>query len=510
MFDPLPLSESTLETLLSEGGEYDQLDYKGRCNLNNRGELVELVKDLGAMQIYGGYIVVGADDAGLPTGDLTESEAKLFDEATLRSKIERYLTDFDIRAQRFVLNGNHTVLICVRPHPDGWAVFQDDGTYVDDRDKPQTAFRHGETFARHGSRSERWTQADARKVREELRRQEREAAKAELRDEFSALASRGTAAQAAAAAPATTLTLDLDPEALNGAVIEQMRREDTIPVTLLLRSASARVIDLAREGSPQLDVALDRLIGLGGTFSTAELPEWQRKVIDVLDAVYNATFDQGGLERRDLGVPPDDLRFRIVTRVFALGALLTRNGQWNEVRYLSSVRPRDYQADYWQNWLFHGDVMAARAGFHHEGDGSDRRNYKSTLVFAQEHIIRLPELRPDVPADEEAVITSLCQFSMLACFVALSAPEGKEVGSCLAHFGRWFAERTDAIVVNLIDGGPMRQAIFPGGDEELADAVRAVGQNARAMSHAIHGWHGYEDERILRFLAAHGGQSPSR
>jgi hypothetical protein len=59
--------------------------------------LVELTKDLGALQIYGRDIVVGVDEEGSPTGELTDDEARLFDEAILRSKIERYLSGFDIR-----------------------------------------------------------------------------------------------------------------------------------------------------------------------------------------------------------------------------------------------------------------------------------------------------------------------------------------------------------------------------------------------------------------------------
>jgi hypothetical protein len=509
MFDPLPLTQTTLETLLAEGGEYRQLDYKRRCDLSDKRELVEITKDLGAMQVYGGYIVIGADDQGKLTGDVTEAEAKLFDEARLRSKIARYVTGFDIRTAAFEIDGKHAVLICVRPHPDGWATFTEDGIYQDNKGVDKFVFRKGDVFVRNGSASERWSQADAKQIREEIRRQERETAKEQLRDEFAALRASGDAARAAATAPIGTLSLDLDPGTLNAAIVELIRAGDLIPLTLFFKQVPASVGELIKNGDSDVDSALDRLIGIAATLSTIERIDELRRVIDALGAIYNATFDQNGLDRGDLGIAPDDVRFRIVTRVFALGALLVRNEQWGAVRDAAIVRPRHYQADYWQNWLLHGDVMAARAGFHnHEEPKPGYEPYKSTIVFAQEHIVRLPELRPDLGPDDEDVVTSLCRFSMLACFAALSDPEGRRTGACLAHFSRWYATRTDPVVVELIAGGPMRDAIFPGSDGELADAVRTVALRAREMTHPLHGWHGFEDQRIHAFLEEHPEPQP--
>lgn len=504
MFAPLPMTESTLESLLNEGSEHANLDYKTTCDLDERRKVVEIVKDLGAMQIHGGYVIVGADDDGKPSGELTADQAKLFDEARLRPKIERYLAGFDIRTKEFEIDGKHLVLIRVHPHPDGWAVFQADGGYTDAKGKSKFAFRHGDVFTRHGSSSERWDQSDAQRIREEIRRQEREDAKKELRDDYTDLLNQGNAARAAAQAPIGTLTLDLDPETLNAAVIEAIRSGDTIPVTLLLKSAPARVIEFAKAGGPAVDNALDRLIGIAATLMTINQTPELHQVIRAVEVIYNATFDASGLDRRDLRIAPDDLRFRIVTRVYALGALSVREERWADVRRLVAVRPKSHDGDYWQNWLFHADIAAARAGYHdHAEVDQGKQPYKSTLLFAQEHIVRLPELRPDVAIDDEQIVTSLCQFSMLACFVAISEPKGKKTGAFLAHFGRWFATRTDPIVVELIQGGPMRDAIFAGDNDELAAAIRGIASNAQAMAQSIHDWHGFEDPRIHEFLIQH-------
>ena len=41
-----PLNEATLETLISEGGEYAELYYERRSNLDDGHELVALKKDV--------------------------------------------------------------------------------------------------------------------------------------------------------------------------------------------------------------------------------------------------------------------------------------------------------------------------------------------------------------------------------------------------------------------------------------------------------------------------------
>ncbi len=49
----------------------------------------------------------------------------------------------------------------------------------------------------------------------------------------------------------------------------------------------------------------------------------------------------------------------------------------------------------------------------------------------------------------------------------------------------------------------MREAVFSMSDQELADALRALAEQARMISFPFGGWTGYEDPRILTFLEAH-------
>jgi hypothetical protein len=99
------LTEEKLRSLLAEGHEQSTLDYKRMLNLAENRDVIEIAKDIAAMQSepLGGYIVVGADDQGAVVSDLTPELAKLFDEATLRAKMMKYLagaTERPLRSMR--------------------------------------------------------------------------------------------------------------------------------------------------------------------------------------------------------------------------------------------------------------------------------------------------------------------------------------------------------------------------------------------------------------------------
>lgn len=108
------VNRTKLDELLAEQHESESLDYKRRLDLNETRDRVELAKDVGAMQSVGGYIVVGADDRGVPVADLAPAEQGLFDDATIRDKLRKYLSQpIDIRCGRHEIDGKHLALIYV-------------------------------------------------------------------------------------------------------------------------------------------------------------------------------------------------------------------------------------------------------------------------------------------------------------------------------------------------------------------------------------------------------------
>lgn len=496
-FEPRPLTVETLVDLLNEGTERPGLDYKATCDLNVTRDKVAIIKDIAAMQLRGGYIVVGADSNGRPTEELTAAAARLFDQAGVQDKARRYLAEgFRVRSTYLELNGSPFAVMCVEPHPQFLAPMTADGNWTDqETGETGTEFRTGDILARDGSQSRRCTAEHIRQVIEDIRREQHEIARAEFRADLAALRAEITETNAIATGQATALDWSLTVDALRGAVIEQIRVGDMIPVTLLLRGArrqAERVMQEARDDD--LDLLLDHLVCLIATFLTIDRPELAGTVIGVLGTIYDASFDDRGFPLARLGqISSADLMLRIITRIWAVGGLAVRQRHWMSIRELALYRPAAYGADHYENWLHHGAVMAARA------DLIGARNNLSVLVVAQDHVRRLDPLRPDLEPEDEAIMTSLCQFDLYACLATIGADQGR----FFAQFARWYAHRSDPAAVAVIEKDDVRAQIFPHDSRALADGLRTVAENAHQMAGMISGWDGYEDPRILAFLERH-------
>lgn len=500
-FVPLPITLETLENLLAEGTEREGLDYKGACDLSERRDIVEITKDIGAMLLEGGYIVVGAESDGSTSGALTKTQAQFFDEARLRPKVERYLAPgFELRCGPLQRGDEWFALICIVSHPEGLAPFQADGDYEDVPGKPKRAFRSGEVFSRHGTSSERWDQRDVSRLIARLREQEREAARAEYQDLLIEAQQQASSERTVARGAVATVTWEIDIETLAGAIVEQLRAGDDIPVTLLLRGAARTTSErLSSDDPAEVLALLDRLVTLAAVFLEVRRLDLFDQAVAALGSIYDGGADQYGIERRDLAVSGSWLWLEVTTRVYALGALATRTEQWAAVRRLAVQPPKVTDADYWHTWIFHGAVMAARAGLLEDPES---RVGKSLLVVAQEHVVRLSWLRLELAPDGPEILNSLCQFDLLACAVELATPGGKQTGSFLPHLYRWHSHRSDPAAVALIDDPGARDALFPLTDPELAQALRAIGREAVRGAFHFNGWDGYSDPRIIAFLDA--------
>ena len=102
-----------LRYLLGLEHETQALDYKQSCDLNERRAVVELAKDVAAMQIDGGWIVIGANNSGVPVPPgVPDKDRKLFDEATLRPKLAAYLPlPFELHTAVHTIEGCTLALI---------------------------------------------------------------------------------------------------------------------------------------------------------------------------------------------------------------------------------------------------------------------------------------------------------------------------------------------------------------------------------------------------------------
>jgi len=159
------VSEQTLIELLKEGSEATWLDYKDTLDLTQKRDLVELAKDIGAMQVDGGYIVVGADNAGQPSKRFTLNHTRRFDEASLRQQLEKWIPgNFDLRTAIHEVEGQVYALIFTGPRRERHCVFKETGRYEGRDGKPVEVFQKGQTYTRRGTASVLANQSDWERI----------------------------------------------------------------------------------------------------------------------------------------------------------------------------------------------------------------------------------------------------------------------------------------------------------------------------------------------------------
>jgi hypothetical protein len=507
------VSDEKLAELLALQTEYPELDYKRTLDLSTTEDAVELAKDVGAMQVRGGYIVIGVDGHGAPVDNLDNADMRPFDEASLTPKMLRWLPrPLELRTSVSERDGHRVVLVYVGRHLGGCAFFTADGQY-EKRGRLVVAFRQGDVFWREGTRSVRMTQdglehviarrvADARAAwfteQHELRRQER----VDLETAYEG--------RRLIEGPLGTVNLDMDGRELSAAALEFLRRGDTIGLTHLMSDARARArafID-RDEIETELGDILDKLGCLAATFLQYERPEWFDRVIGLLVEIYSMPLSEGDALRfgYSTGIDPTARAPRvwleIVERIFGLGALAVRLRHWSTIRLLARQYP-ERLTDYDRGWLRHAITMISRA--EHLQEERDGRTVEiSLLSLARNVVARLECLRPDgISAEDELVLTSLAQFDLLWNVVAIADAHEASGRTFYPSFARVRQDRIQPAADRLLADLSMRSALNVESDEALASALADVGDVARSEGWRYDGFRGWDHTPVQTFIAEH-------
>ena len=508
------VTKDKLVQLLDEGAESEALDYKEACDLSLTQDQVELAKDVGAMQVDGGFIVVGADTSGTPTGRFTAAQTTLLDEAKLRAKLRKWIPEpLDLATAVHEHNGNQLAVVYVGPNAKGCCIFAADGQYGVGKQQV-TAFRKGETFVRHGSASERAQQHDLDRIWARAEKAWREKDRVRLADDLKRALAAAQTAQAADG-PAAALTWRVDGKTFEQLVLEQLRHTDEIPLRLLTsrmwQDAAALMGDGERD---ELGVLLDRRACRAAIGLEMDTPAVFDRGAWTLAKVYEQAFDANGtplMQPPTPRIPAPELWLAVIERVIAVGALAVRRRDWTAVRDLTLQAPRGEDhpngriEGHYGNWVRHAFTWAARTNLLVE----DRDGHKvavSLLGRALDHAIRLECLRPDLLADDDRLLSSICQFDLLAC-VAGIGQAGVLSSSFYPNFSRYFARRSEPAVRALLDDPAARAALFPQSDQDLAEVLRELDELARKEAWAFSGWDGFEDPHIVQFLQKHPSSS---
>jgi hypothetical protein len=497
------VNNEKLRELLALQTEYSTLDFKDSCDLSEKRDQVELAKDVGAMSVLGGFLVIGVDGQGGPTGGLTAEQARLFDEARLRPKLLKWLPDsLEICSQVHEVDGHLVALVHVAPNPAGCAYFRDDGQYDQ---PPKIVFRRGDAYFRDGTQSKRLDQQGHERVIAQRVARERARWEAEQATAYQRLADQlraGFAGRQVAQGPAAEFSLTLEPSVLTEAAVELLRADDDIPLRRLLREAVPQARELFGAGDQDgLDRILDRLACLAATFLDLDRRQWFSRVVDAMVAIYGLGFE-GNLPITNQ--PPRAsaaLWVAIIERVMALGSLAVRRQDWEAVRDIASRRHPDMHSMY-TNWVKHTMTMAARAGLLTQRSGADAPDV-SLLALARDTTRRLACLRPDLEAGDEQILTSVAQFDFLTCLAAVSGRGNEVFGGVFYPSFAWVrSARTQPIAERLLREPALRTMIYSGDDASLAAALRNIDQVAQREGFRFDGWEGYT-EPVRRFIDEH-------
>jgi hypothetical protein len=472
--------------------------------LDEKRDVLELAKDVAAMQIDGGFIVVGADNQGVLTGELREDDVLLLDESKIRPKLARYLPEpFEIRCAHYVIEGKHAAIIYVAPNPEGFCIFKATGNHAE-----RPVFRAGEVYARHGTSSEPWRQADIKKIFEKRIAAEKE----NWRREFALYleeAQRGSQMQMLSRAPAAALTWQLDEENFIGVVTEQLRVGDVIPLTLLINRlpTEAKTL-LTSDRADDFLTLLDRLTCLAALFLNLDKSKEFDRAVEALNKIYDIGLSQSGDGKSDLALKSSRLWLEIIRRVYALGALAVRRENWNAVRILIVQRPIGLvRGEFYNNWLRHALTMAARAGdFYQHQDG--RQVEVPLLSLGQQTALNHRCLSEDV--DAETLLDSIVQFDVFFNVVAISSQTQTSGSDYYPNFSRFFSQRSDPGFRRIVEDSAMRKALSIPDGSQLAHLLRRLFETADHESSRYSGWSGVFDRVVRTFLDAYPKDSSQK
>jgi hypothetical protein len=505
------VSEEKLNEVLGLETEYADLDFKQLLDLTTAEGAVELAKDVGAMQVEGGYIVVGVDDQGKPVDGLADINLQTFDEANLTQKLGRYLPEpLLLHTQRFERDGNAVVLIYVGRHPAGCAIFKADGKYEKDG-STVVRFRAGEVFWRDGTRSVRISQRGFETIVEgriaDAKESWREEQQAIRRDDFRELRLAFESRQLTDA-PLGAVNFDLDISTLTTSALELLRKPDPIALQHLLNDSlrRARLIAAQEDFESELGELVDKLVCLAVTLLEHEQRDWFDRVIGTLAQIYGFGFGENAtlLDYATQLSPQEKgprLWLLVISPIYALGGLAARRQDWSAIKTLTLQHPPGMD-DYYPNWLRHALTMAARAR-HLEEQQGEQRVQISLLSLARVQVERLECLRSDgLASDSDEILTSLTQFDILSNLTAIAAANSVDSSVFFPNWARFYSHRVVPIVERLLSDPEMRNILFPLDDDDLAIALNAMSRTAREEGGRYNGFWGWGRTGVGEWLAA--------
>lgn len=489
--------EEKLQELLRLG-EQTQLEFKVELDLRDRKHELDFVKDAVAManRPPGGYMLIGITDEGtLPKTPWRIKNPKMFDGATLRDKIGKYIeADIEVVSQLHRVNGSDVVVIAIFSTRSGlpvpmMRVGQYNAPNGKGRMKTRTVFRPGEIFIRDGAGNVPVRYRDWPSVLAQHDHQLKEAATSDVNSLMSKLAD--------AIGGGGKVNVPLEPfladETVSSAIRANIRQGNRAELKIFLQTTREEIVLAQDKVKP-----LVRLVGVG---CEAMLADDHDLAVKTITTMYDAF--------TSIAKSPSAVAATIVA-AYLFGAAAVRLGCWDLIPELV-LRPfqRTPAQPRYSSWIRYGQIEAsAHVQYpftaHPVDTASDDADDNGAMIseglsWARNH----PLVRPDVLHDfglqqqksrkTDALLNSLCQFDFLYAWL-VNASDSRQGGggayAASAAFKHW---RTLPIIERTITNGEMRAKLFPSAREkEIAQALRSTYAHAEQVSNREKYFSGWE------------------
>jgi hypothetical protein len=489
---PLTVDLDRLRALLARGAESDDLDFKSTWDPAQKGEVIELAKDVAALESLasGGYIVIGANDNGQPSGKFEPTSLQDFDEQRIRSKIAAHLGEpIDLSASTHTLDGAHFVVIGVGPNRDGMRIMPKDGKYGD-----TTVWRASDVFVRRGTSSMRWNQHEARGIIERVVASRKEEWR---RDVFETVR---TVTPAFEPGGYVNVTVEMPADSFVATVTELIRRSDDVGVDLLLRktltAARAVIENGARPGADPSAAALELSDQLNRLDVIAALSSRYRKG-DIFAGAMDGYRDIYASVDEDDQYYEHPRRFplghtELLLHLYALGAVLVLERRWSDLGALVRLAPVNTGNGYWRSLWRKAEVMTARAELLRDQEGSRIGVIEGAKPVAARLLDLIGENR------SHDLTTLLVEVDVYRGIATAGKGEHDKLGA-YTNFALYFSSRAERAFLTVLDDGTARAALFDGTDAELAAVYRNMNDVANREAFAYNGWDGFDNPRLITF-----------
>lgn len=488
--------EEKLQELLRLG-EQTQLDFKVELDLRDRKHELDFVKDAVAManRPPGGYILIGITDEGtLPDEPWRIRNPQMFDGATLRDKIGKYIeADIEVVSQIHTINGSDVVVVAVFSTRSGLPVpMMKVGQYSKSngkgRMKTKTVFRPGEIFIRDGAGNVPVRYRDWPSVLAKHDTHIKEAATSDVNSLMSKLGD--------AIGGGGKVTVPLEPyltdETVSSAIRANIRQGNRAELKIFLQNTRDEIVHSDDKIKP-----LVRLVGVG---CEAMLADDHDLAIKTIETMYDAF--------TSIAKSPRAVAATVVA-AYLFGAAAVRTGCWELIPELV-LRPfqRTPAHPQYSSWIRYGQIEASAHSQYpfsaQPSEADDRDDDNGTMISEGFSWVRTyPLLHPDVQHDFElhsngtrkadTLLNSLCQFDFLyAWLVNASAREHGGGGAYAASsaFKHW---RTLPIIERTITNGELRAKLFPASTEKvIAQALGSTHSHAEKVSNRKKYFTGWE------------------